>query len=130
MTGTSFCGSARDAFSLILRNPVRFHVVSNIGDLFTAVGRLFLCCCTAMLGYMIIQHTERYSGISSPIASTIVFGIIGLTVGGNFMTVYGIVADAVLLIFTMEEEIEKYHGAAMKVNRCPEPLQDFVQMHA
>lgn len=122
MTGTSFCGSARDAFSLILRNPVRFAVVSNIGDLFTAVGRLFLCLSTAMLGYLIIQHYERYEDISSPIPSTIVFGIIGLTIGGNFMTVYGIVADAVLLIFTMEEEIEKYHGAAMKVNRCPEPL--------
>lgn len=54
MTGTSFCGSARDAFSLILRNPVRFGVVSNIGDVFILIGRLFLCFFTGMVGYVIL----------------------------------------------------------------------------
>lgn len=130
MTGTSFCESARDAFSLILRNPVRFAVVSNIGDVFTLIGRLFLCFSTAMIGYLIMTKSGKYDDISSPVAPTIIYGVIGLTIGGTFMTVYGIVADAVLLIFTMEEEIEKYHGTGMKVNRCPEPLLDFVQQHA
>lgn len=128
MTGSNFCTSAKDAFSLIVRNPIRFSVVSNIGGLFIMFGRLFLCFFTAMLGYAILTN-KRYANISSPIPSTIVFGIIGFCVGGNFMTVYGIVADAVLVIFTMEEEIEKYHGKAMKVNRCPEPLSEFINNH-
>jgi len=101
----NFCTAAKEAFGLILRFPVRFSVVSQIGGIFTAFGRLFLMLFTALIGYAILQN-PRYANISSPIPSTIIFGIIGLTVGGNFMTVYGIVADAVLLIFTMEEEIE------------------------
>lgn len=130
MTGTSFCGSARDAFSLILRNPVRFAVVSNIGDVFIVIGRLFLSFSTGMIAYLIINNSSRYEDLSSKVPSTVICGIIGFCVGGNFMTVYGIIADAVLLIFTMEEEIEKYHGTSMKVNRCPEPLSDFVNQHA
>lgn len=129
MTGTNFCTSAKDAFSLILRNPIRFSVVNNIGGIFTVFGRLFLCFFTAVIGFAILQN-KRYANISSPIPTTVICGIIGLSVGGNFMTVYGIVADAVLLIFTMEEEIEKYHGKAMKVNRCPEPLSEFINNHA
>jgi len=112
MTGSSFCGSAKDAFSLILRNAARFAIVGGIGEIFIALGRVFICLLTALLGYLIITNSDRYSkDLISPWSSTIVFGIIGFTIGSIFMSVYGTVADAVLIIFSMEEEIEKYHGS-------------------
>ena len=130
MTGTSFCGSAKDAFDLIWRNIARFNIVGGIGEVFTAVGQIFLCLITALIGYAIITKSSKYNTISDPMPSTVIFGIIGFVIGAFFMSVYGTVADATLIIFTMEEEIEKYHGKTQKSNKCPEPLKEFIDTNA
>jgi hypothetical protein len=106
MTGSSFCESAKDAFSLIFRNALRFTLVGGIGELFVVLGKLFIALATAGIGYAILIKADKFKNISSPIPSTLIFAIIGFCIGRSFMTVYGTVADAVLLIFTMEEEIE------------------------
>jgi len=47
-------------------------------------------------------------------------------IGTLFMSIYGTVADACIVIFLMDQEITKYHGNQNKINRCPEPLEKFM----
>lgn len=53
------------------------------------------------------------------------FGIIGFIIGSIFMSVYGAVADAILILFCMDEEIQKKKGGS--VQKAPEPLQEFMK---
>ena len=41
------------------------------------------------------------------------------------MSVYGAVADAILILFCMDEEIQKKKGGS--VQKAPEPLQEFMK---
>lgn len=54
MTGSNFCESAKDAFSLIFRNALRFSLVGGIGELFVVLGKLFIALATAVIGYVIL----------------------------------------------------------------------------
>lgn len=42
------------------------------------------------------------------------------------MTVYGTVADALLIVFVMDEEIMEHHHGGKKPEKVPEPLLEFV----
>ena len=57
------------------------------------------------------------------------FGLIGFVIGSLFMSVYGDVADAVLIVFCMDEEIQQthYNGQAQ---HCPAPLLKFMETNA
>jgi len=44
--------------------------------------------------------------VSSPFFPTLVIALIGYVVGSVFMSVYGTVMDAILIVFSMDEEIE------------------------
>jgi len=103
MTGNGFCSSAKDAFNLMIRDPVQFAIVSYIGDLFVCIGKIFITMLTAIIGYFIITHAKQYKdNISSPWPSTIIFAIIGYMIGTLFMSIYGTVADACIVIFLMD----------------------------
>lgn len=125
MTGKSFCSAAKDAFFLALRNPVRFSIVGGIGAIFTALGRMFISLSSAIIGYMIITKSSSFH-LNSPVVPTILFAIVGFCIGSVFMSVYGTASDAILIVFTMDEEIEKEHFNKSSAANCPEPLRDFI----
>jgi len=60
---------------------------------------------------------------------TAIFALVGYVIGYIFMAVYGTTSEAILMIFTMDEEIEKSLGNSEAAN-CPAPLQDFLKEHA
>ena len=62
MTGKSFFQSALDAVALIIRNPVRFAVVGGLGEIFVAVGRLFISLLTGLMCYLIITKSSHFQG--------------------------------------------------------------------
>jgi len=43
------------------------------------------------------------------------------------MTVYGAVADAILIVFVLDEEIHKNHLGKLTPELIPAPLQEFVK---
>ena len=43
------------------------------------------------------------------------------------MTVYGAVADAILIVFVLDEEIHKNHLGKLAPEQIPAPLQAFVK---
>lgn len=73
MSGKNFCSSAWDAFMLVMRNAGRFAILSGIGEIFVAVGRIAICLLTALIGYLIVNNVKSiHSSITSSILPTIV----------------------------------------------------------
>lgn len=126
MTSKGFWSSSQDAFFLMLRNAARFTIAGGIGDIFVVLGKIFITGITALIGYSIITQYPVYSqNLTSPVVPTVLMAIIGFIIGSIFMSVYGTVSDAILIVFTMDEEIEKSSGKGGATN-CPEPLKEFI----
>jgi choline transporter-like protein 2/4/5 len=125
LTGKSFCFAAKDAFFLILRNPIRFGVVSGIGSIFVLFGKVFIASITALGAFLVITRVERFSEeIYSPFFPTLVVFIFAYGVGAIFMTVYGLAADTILACFVVDEELSKKKNAPPR--HCPESLKSFI----
>lgn len=97
MTGKNFCTSAKNAFFLIVRNPLKFGLVETIGEIFIFVGKLFISLLTTFCCYMVITRVSKFSkDLFSPILPTIFFFVISYTIGVLFMTVYGMASSCIL----------------------------------
>lgn len=73
LTGKNFCRSAWNAFSLILRNPLKFGVVGGLGEVFIMIGKIIISASTTLICYLIITRVEKYkTELNSPIFPTIV----------------------------------------------------------
>lgn len=72
MTGNSFCPAAKDAFSLLMRNPARISLVSGFGEFFEFLGNFAIMAATTITCYLIITNTEYYEKrLSSPVGKKI-----------------------------------------------------------
>lgn len=60
MTGKSFFAAAADAVGLIIRNPIRFAIVGGFGEIFVAIGRLFISLLTGLGCYLIITKDSHF----------------------------------------------------------------------
>ena len=125
LSGKNFCASAKDAFFLILRNPVRFGVVGGIGSIFTLFGKVFVASITALIGFLVITKVDRYSEeLYSPFIPTFIIFVFAYAIGAVFMTVYGLASDAILACFVVDEELSKRKNAPPR--HCPESLKSFL----
>jgi len=125
LTGKNFCLAAKDAFFLILRNPIRFGVVHGIGTIFILFGKVFVASITALGAFLVITRWDEYSEkIYSPFFPTLVIFIFAYGIGALFMTVYGLAADAILACFVVDEELSKKKNAPPR--HCPESLKSFI----
>ena len=74
ISGKNFCFAAKDAFFLIIRNPVKFGIVASIGELFIFLGKIFIAALGTIASFAIIAYCDPYkTDLSSPVLPTIVF---------------------------------------------------------
>jgi len=128
LSGKSFCPAAKDAFILIMKNPVRLGVVSSISSIFVLFGKVFIAAITALGAFLVITKWDKFSTlIYSPFIPTAVVFIFAYGIGGVFMNVYGLAGDTILACFILDEQLQKKrNGAAL---HCPESLKDFLAKH-
>lgn len=125
LTGKNFCFSAKEAFFLILRNPIRFGVVNGIGTIFILFGKVFVASLTALAAFLVITRWDKYSDkIYSPFFPTVVVFIFAYGIAAVFMSVYGLAADTILACFVVDEELSKKKNAPPR--HCPESLKSFI----
>jgi hypothetical protein len=124
LSGKSFCGAAKDAFSLIMRNPLRMGVVTSLGGIFVLFGKIFIASLTALAGFLVITNWDKFNQIYSPFIPTIIIFVFAYVVGACFMTVYGLAADTILACFILDEEINSKKNAPPR--HCPESLRNFL----
>merc|ERR1719352_694753 len=70
LMGTPFCTSAKNAFFLILRNALRFAVITMLSHLVHLIGMGLIIAATAVAGYFILA--AMYEDVN-PILPTIFY---------------------------------------------------------
>lgn len=90
ITGKNFCLAAKDAFFLILTNPVKFGLLATLGGVFIFIGKIFIAGVTGLIGYIILTNVEYYkTNLFSPLFPTFFCALIGYFIGSFFMSIYG-----------------------------------------
>jgi hypothetical protein len=101
LLGTNFCTSAKVAFSLILRNALRFGTVAVVGWVVEWLGYCFIVMMTALVGYLMLKAMHPDSNPAIPV---FLFIIIGYLVGKLFMELFHLAVDTALQCFIIVEE--------------------------
>lgn len=117
-----FCLSCLEGMTLILRNPMKFGMISVFGQVFIFIGKAFIGAVTATAGYNVITRVDTYSSqINSPFVPTLIFFVNGVVVGSIFMSVYGLSADTIMFCYFVENE----GPDNIKGKNCPPPMKAF-----
>lgn len=108
LSGKNFCTGAKNAFLLILRNPVRFAMLGMLGNLFTYLGVLIVSACGTLFGYFTCTyHTALKNSLHGPWTTTGCCCLLSITVAIIFMSVYSMSIDTILQCFFLDEELAK-----------------------
>ena len=104
LRGKNFCSSAWDGFCIVVTHLGDFSILSVIGGFFNMIGRIFIACFTALIGYLIIDHAYG-AKLNSPLLPTVIFGVIGFLIGSIFVSIYGNASDSLLHCFLVDCDI-------------------------
>ena len=97
ITGKNFCAAAWNAFTLILKNMLKFAVANGIGFIFNVLGVVFIMTCNAMAVYVALHYVDRFKGLTQNwIAPVVIAGIEGFIIGMMFMSVFSFSSDTIL----------------------------------
>jgi len=102
--GTSFCTSAKEAFSLILRNAARIGAISYVSGGILIVGKVFISAVTTGLSYIAILE---YLGdeLYSVVGPVVFIFLISYFVSDMFMDVFEMATATILQCFIADEEM-------------------------
>eukprot|EP00930_Biecheleria_cincta_P099046 TRINITY_DN906_c0_g1_i2.p1 TRINITY_DN906_c0_g1~~TRINITY_DN906_c0_g1_i2.p1 ORF type:complete len:958 (-),score=156.63 TRINITY_DN906_c0_g1_i2:177-3011(-) len=120
--GSNFCISAKNAFYLILRNALRFGVISVVGKGIRVIGIFFITAGTGVVGYFVF--TAMYADMT-PTVPVIIYVFVGYVVGKLFVNVYGLAMDTVLQCFLACEEMGKVEAG--EDGYLPSPLRGWLK---
>jgi len=128
LLGTNFCTSAKNAFTLIGRNFLRFGAIAMLGWFTHLIGYLFIAAATAVIGYFLLQAMYPEA---NPVAPMIIYICVGYVVGQLYMNIFGLAVDTCLQCFIAveemggepEEDTEKFVPRALAnfVKQIPKP---------
>lgn len=125
LSGKNFCLAAKDAFFLIVKNPIRFGMVHSIGGIFILFGKLAIASACTLFGYAIIKYQEPYkSSVYSPLVPTICIFIASYGIATLFLSVYSMASDCILACFVLDSELQKKKNAGPL--HCPSMLKEFI----
>jgi solute carrier family 44 protein 1 (choline transporter-like protein) len=120
--GTNYCQSAVAAFKLTLENPLRIAINSGLSSIIMFIGKATITCLVTVASYYAIMRIQYYALlITSPIAPTIICGIIAYAISAIYMMVYGVSCNAIIQCFITDESEQLQKGR--KARYCPEPLR-------
>ncbi|KAM6959007.1 choline transporter-like protein 4 [Aplochiton taeniatus] len=117
--GKNFCVSAKNAFSLLMRNIIRVVVLDKVTDLLLFFGKLLVVGGVGVLAFFFFSgrivlpgdtfHAETLNYYWMPII-TVVFG--SYLIAHGFFSVYNMCVDTLFLCFL--EDLERHDGTPDK----------------
>ncbi|KAF1381807.1 hypothetical protein PFLUV_G00157830 [Perca fluviatilis] len=117
--GKNFCVSAKNAFSLLMRNVVRVVVLDKVTDLLLLFGKLLVVAGVGVLSFFFFSgrivlpgntfNSETLNYYWMPII-TVVFG--SYLIAHGFFSVYNMCVDTLFLCFL--EDLERNDGSLQK----------------
>ena len=73
ITGEGFCGSAHQAFYLIMRSTAEYAISHGVGHLIMFFGKLLIASVCTICGYLMITQISYFSEqLFTPVMPTIV----------------------------------------------------------
>ncbi|XP_053600740.1 choline transporter-like 2 isoform X3 [Plodia interpunctella] len=118
--GTNFCASARDAFSLLMRNIVRVVVLDKVADFIFFLSKLLLSIGVGFAVYYFLdgEVVSKITGgkhslyLHNNYIPAVFLGIITYIIGSIFFQVYSMAVDTLFLCFL--EDCERNDGSPEK----------------
>jgi hypothetical protein len=104
VTSESFCTSAWNAFTLMIKHAARFGWGNSVGYLMIFFGCAGIGAVTALGAYVFISYTSYFT-VSTPIAPAIFVGIIAVFIAWMFLSIFSFASDALLQAFLLDEEL-------------------------
>ena len=105
LTNNSFFKSAWNAFALIIKNAHRFGFTASIGGIFLGFGVLSVAGIISGSVYVFMTNEIALMGVTSPIPTTVVAGIMAACITMLFLSIFSFASDAILQSFLMDEEL-------------------------
>jgi choline transporter-like protein 2/4/5 len=65
LSGKNFCSSAKEGFEIVWSNPIRYAVVSGVGEVVMFLGKLLIACSTTSCVYLYITYNNGTRVMSS-----------------------------------------------------------------
>ncbi|XP_008473251.1 CTL-like protein 2 [Diaphorina citri] len=113
--GGNFCKSAKDAFSLLIRNAVRTVVVDKVADLLLFLGKVLLTAGVSAGAYYIFFRpvidfdTKKSFILEYPWFPVAILGVATFLISSTFFRVYSMAIDTLFLCFL--EDCERNDGS-------------------
>ncbi|KAJ1161041.1 hypothetical protein NDU88_001529 [Pleurodeles waltl] len=113
--GTNFCTSARNAFSLLMRNIIRVAVLDKVTDFLLFLGKLLVVGCVGILAFFFFTNRINLIKDTAPPLNYYWIPIMTVILGSyliahGFFSVYGMCVDTLFLCFL--EDLERNDGSA------------------
>jgi len=102
--GTPFCRSAREAFSLIIRNAGKVASITYVSSLILFVGKIFVSSVTTGSAYMYMDY-ELGASLYSPAGPCVIIFVMSYFIGNMFLDVFDMSTSTVLQCFIADEEM-------------------------
>ncbi len=102
--GTPFCISAKNAFSLIVRNAGKIASISYVSAVVLFVGKIFICTATTFGGYVYIEE-EYADHLYSAAGPCVLIFIISYFVGDMFLSIFDMTTSTILQCFVADDEM-------------------------
>lgn len=127
--GVNYCRGAVLAFQLTVENPLRIAINSGLSSVTMFIGKATITAAIVVAAYYSLLRIDYFSlRISSPVAPTLICGVIAYAVASIYMSVYGTSCNAIIQCFITDESDNSKNGRAAKY--CPEPLRELLEENA
>lgn len=126
---TNFCVSAKDAFSLLMRNIVRVVVLNNVVNFLLFLGKLAIVAGVGTLSYFVFSGAIPELKDDIPTLNYLFTPIVCIVIGSYFITtsffgVYAMAVDTLFLCFL--EDLERNDGTPSRPYFMSKGLQRVV----
>lgn len=98
----NFCGSAKAAFWLIMRNAGRFSAASVVGWIMMMLGKGAIMGLSCYLTFLIIK--EAAPEVDQPVVPTMVILLVSYMVASMFLSIFSFSSTAILHCFLLDED--------------------------
>ncbi|KAF0288293.1 Choline transporter-like protein 2 [Amphibalanus amphitrite] len=117
--GTNFCASAKEAFSLLMRNILRVVVVNSVCEVMLLMGKLVITALVTIASFYFMEDRIPIEGLDRFVPTTqhswvpiTTVAVASFFICSVFFSVYTMAVDTIFLCFL--EDIERNDGSPEK----------------
>ncbi|CAD8088091.1 unnamed protein product [Paramecium primaurelia] len=124
MTSADYFESSKAVHFTIKRNYQDFETLSGLGEQFTHYSKMFIFLVTTLGTFIYVKEQTDFT---LQLYTFAIIAFITLSIATLFMDMFGQSADALVLTYFTDCEVQKYHFGLEECGSCPSQIRDQVQ---